>query len=157
MIYTAHIREDFVDGHKTDGMGFVIGSENSYMVTTVQFIEYNWVVETLQDGNLIGKEESTYVYGISNPPRVVRITYGGIVREFDDDDRSHRKKVCSCDGPNRMFDPVIKRLGWVMTKNGMMENPWKDAVEGRGERTMSLNEKLELFEKMKKMYQEKSE
>lgn len=133
MIYSAHIREEFSDGDVNDGMGFVIDGErpdggrvflvknkdgiwSALFAGYVDFQRYDARSDTAVY-ELAGRTSCTvYVRNADSIPELKGEEYDltnvlALARSWDTNPTEL----------DRLFGPMMERLGWKMTEDGMRE------------------------------------
>lgn len=138
MIYAAHIREDYEDGHRINGMGFVIETGDDYGgkllllkcgdgIWSAMYVDE---VDRIENGD---RFTNTYAI-ISHVPAIARVSYDRLVHLRGKD--YHWKNLLKLAREGRteeldsLFAPTMDRLNWIMTEDGMLRAPWLGVVDG---------------------------
>lgn len=132
MIYSAHIREEFGDGYVTDGMGFVIDAErpNGGRVFLVKDRDGIWsaMFGDYEDFQSYDERSDTSTYElVSAPSCTAYVRHESSIPELKGEEYDCMNVfnlVRSGDNPkelDRLFGPMMERLGWKMTEDGMRE------------------------------------
>lgn len=141
MIYSAHIREEFGDGYIIDGMGFVIDGErpDGDRVFLVKDRDGIWsaLFADYVDFQRYDARSDTATYElIARTPCTAYIGHASSIPELkgEEHDLMNVLALAKSQGSNpteldRLFGPMMERLGWKMAEDGMTTVPPQEGDE----------------------------
>lgn len=128
MIYSAHIREEFSDGYVIDGMGFMIDGGKVFLVKDRDGIWSALFADYVDFQRYDARSDTATYELIARTPCTAYIGHASSIPELKGEEydlmnilaltRSYDTNPTELD---RLFGPMMERLGWDMTEEGMRE------------------------------------
>lgn len=128
MIHSAHISEDYADGYRIRGMGFVIETDDGDggKVLLVKDVDSIWSAMYVDDDDCIGNGgQSTEDYRvISQVPCTASVSHLKPIPALRGEEYHWMNVLALARGGctdelDRLFSPAMERMGWAMTEKGM--------------------------------------
>lgn len=143
MIFAAHICMEFTDRSRSciRGMGFVIetGEDDIGKLLLIKDKDSEWFAMYVNRDDIMDESSCVDVYRVTSsvPPCIVHVVYHGVIRELRWTEHLWMDVFALVKARNTaeldsMFEPLMDRMGWVMTKRGMMIDVYNRGQKRRG-------------------------